>query len=109
MILVETWDKGEHGPMSEDAIKETLESPSWYRVSKSRYPAGTSFPAHSRQGQVFVLAGRCRYTLADGSTVILGVGDIGTIPEGKHDFAVEGDAELEQVWVWKLPPEFRGR
>lgn len=107
MIIIERWDEEMLGEMSRDSVEASLPDPTWVRISEYRYPAGTQHPGWSRQGQVFVLAGGCRYSLPSGATTSLRAGDIATLPQGDYVFEVEGDEDFEAVMVWQLPAAFR--
>ena len=77
-----------------------------YRISPGAYPAGTSFSGSTRAGRVYILSGSCSYTF-DGSTVQLAGPTYLDHPEGRFNFAVDGDDAVSLVNVWLLPPDFR--
>jgi quercetin dioxygenase-like cupin family protein len=85
------WDPERDGPLTEAAMRRTLEARG-YRVARYDYPPGTVFGTHSHAVDKIdaVLAGRFRVTLPDGS-VVLGAGDAVAVPRGTpHSAEVVG-------------------
>lgn len=90
--MVERWDVQKDGPLNEEALRKKLEARG-YRVSRSVYPPGTSFPEHThRFGKIdAVISGRFKMTVG-GKTIILEGGDCIIVPRGElHNAEVFGN------------------
>jgi hypothetical protein len=86
----------------------TTPAPERFRVSSSRYPAGTLFSGLSRAARQYILSGACSFAVGT-SAWELRAGDIADTPEGEFEFRVLGHEPAEFVTVWELPPEFWGK
>ena len=98
------WDYDRLGPLSLEAVRALHQPAERFRVTPSRYPAGTAFAGTARVGRRYILAGACVFTLGEG-TWELHAGDIVDLPEGDYQFRVLGGEPVELVTVWALPPE----
>jgi quercetin dioxygenase-like cupin family protein len=91
-LPIERWDAGRDGPLSEAALRRSLEARG-YRVARYVYPPGIVFPEHTHAVDKIdvVLAGRFRMTTPEGEAV-LGPGDALAVPRGTvHRAEVVGD------------------
>jgi mannose-6-phosphate isomerase-like protein (cupin superfamily) len=89
--MVEHWDERRDGPLSEAALRRSLEAKG-YHVSRYVYPPGTVFPEHTHGVDKIdaVVSGRFRMTLA-GRAVVLEAGDCVAVPRGAlHSAEVVG-------------------
>ena len=93
--MVEHWDDGRDGPLTESALRRKLEQRG-YRVSRYVYPPGTVFPNHTHGMDKLdaVVSGQFRITL-NGHAVVLEAGDCIAVPRGApHSAAVVGDEDV---------------
>jgi len=91
-VWVEHWDPAVDGPLTEEVMRDKLESLG-YEVTRCVYPPGTYFPPHTHSVNKIdaVLSGRFRMGMA-GQHVTLVSGDRLTVPRGVvHDAEVLGD------------------
>jgi quercetin dioxygenase-like cupin family protein len=81
-MAVEHWNEPENGPLTEAAMRRTLEARG-YSVSRYIYPPGTYFSPHTHNVDKIdgVLAGRFKLEMG-GKSVILEAGDTLAIPKG---------------------------
>ncbi len=94
-MAVEHWNEAENGPLTEAAMRRTLEERG-YVVSRYIYPPGTYFPPHTHDVDKIdgVLAGRFKLEMG-GNTVILEVGDTIAIPKSAvHSAEVVGNESV---------------
>ena len=94
-MSVEHWDDKRDGPMTEDALREKLESRG-YRVSRYVYAPGTYFPDHTHDVDKIdaVVSGRFRMGM-EGEEVVLEAGDMLGVPRGTmHSAEVVGDESV---------------
>lgn len=92
MIELERWDEARDGPLTEEALREKLES-SGYSVTRYVYPPGTTFGDHTHPMDKVdaVVSGRFRMGTPDGE-VVLEAGDRLVVPAGTvHSAEVVGD------------------
>ncbi len=92
MIRIEKWDADQNGPLTEVAMRDSLENRGFF-VSRYVYPPGTYFPDHTHDVDKIdgVLSGRFRVSVL-GESVILEAGDAVAIPSGTvHSAEVIGD------------------
>lgn len=100
------WDFEHLGPPDLDTIRALHLPAEHFRISRHRYPSGTTFSGSSRAGRRYVLTGTCAFEIAE-STWRLASGDIADLPAGVYIFRVLGPDSVELVSVWELPHEFR--
>ncbi len=94
-MAVEHWNEAEKGPLTEEAMRRTLEERG-YIVSRYIYPLGTYFPPHIHDVDKIdgVLAGRFKLEMG-GNTLILEAGDTLAIPKGAvHSANVVGNESV---------------
>ena len=95
MIRIEKWDADQDGPLTEAAMRDSLENRG-FLVSRYVYPPGTYFPDHTHDIDKIdgVLSGRFRVTVL-GESLILEAGDSVAIPGGMvHSAEVIGDEDV---------------
>jgi len=93
LVRVEHRDPAVDGPLTEEAMRDKLESVG-YEVTRYVYPPGTYFPPHTHSVDKIdaVLFGRFRMSIT-GQHATLVSGDRLTVPRGVvHDAEVLGDA-----------------
>ena len=91
-MKLEHWNEDVDGPLSEEVLRERLESRG-YQVERFVYPPGTVFPDHTHEVDKVdgVVSGRFRMTM-EGRQVILEAGDLLFVPRGTvHSADVVGD------------------
>ncbi len=96
------WDFERQGPLRLDAIRLLCLPAENFRISPSRYPAGTSFSGAAQVGRWYILAGACAIEVGSSSWE-LQAGDIADIPAGEYRFRALGCDDVELVCVWPLP------
>jgi hypothetical protein len=99
------WNESELGKMTEEAIRALHQPAEAYRISRYRYPAGTSFPGAQKSTRCYVLSGSCRHTFDE--PIEMSRGTWIDLPAGDFTLEVLGDEELDIVLVWTLPVAFR--
>lgn len=90
-IRLESWDPTRDGELSEEAMREKLESLGYY-VHTYTYAPGTRFAAHTHDVDKIdgVLSGRFRVQM-HGREIVLEAGDLVWVPEGTvHSAEVVG-------------------
>ena len=95
MLRIAKWNAGQDGPLTEAAMRDSLENRGFF-VSRFVYPPGTYFPDHTHDSDKIdgVLSGRFRVTVL-GESVILEAGDSVAIPGGTvHSAEVIGDQSV---------------
>ncbi len=107
MGVAQRWDVTRMGPLCVESVRALHQPPERFRVSPSRYPAGTAFGGAARAGRKYVLAGACSYAVG-GAVWELRAGDVADVPEGGFAFRVLGGGPVEVVSVWELPAAFWG-
>lgn len=105
--ITSDWDPESDGVMSEDTIRHKLDHPERYRISRHRYPPGTSFSGTARAGMAYVIQGACRYAV-DAYAIVLRSGQYREVPEGEFRFEVTTNDEVDLVRVWLLPEALWG-
>ncbi|CAN5700550.1 hypothetical protein BH09MYX1_BH09MYX1_38920 [soil metagenome] len=102
-IIVRRWEASNDEPLTEAAVRTRYASEK-YRVSVSRYPAGTKLTGSTRQAICHVLNGVGRYEFE--SEVTIRCGDVAEFPGGQYSLEVMGDDEFVVIKCWELPFEF---
>jgi hypothetical protein len=78
-----------------------------FRVSGYDYPAGTRFPAASREALSYVLRARLTYRFEKfGFDLHLSAGEFARLPCGTHQVLVGEEEAVSLVMAWELPVEF---
>jgi hypothetical protein len=106
-ITVHKWQDRSGGALTEEAIRAKHQPPEAYRISRSEYPAGTSFQGTMRPGLIYVLRGACSIDCQ--GKVTANAGECVAVPGGDYEFAVIGPDGADIVEVWLIPYEVRVR
>lgn len=103
-IQISKWSDEQYGPLCEEAVRRLHVPASRHRISRYTYRPDENISGSSRSGRIYVLAGRCRITVA-GEMVCLEAGDVADLPSGEFSLEVAGqdDGALSLLRVWELP------
>ena len=106
--IVQNWGVLSPEPVSLEMIRSLHVPSSHFRVSPSRYAAGTAFHGIGMAGRIYVLSGRCSLTVGHWQAE-LSQATYADFPAGPFQFQAHDDQAVELVNVWELPEPFRGK
>ncbi len=87
--------------LSIETLRASYSPPNKFRVSRFRYPAGTTINGSMRAGKCFALSGSFTY-IYDNCKVTLNSGEWTALPAGRYRLSVAEDCDAELVLVWEI-------
>jgi quercetin dioxygenase-like cupin family protein len=103
-MSVRRWNPARDGPLSEAALRRTLEK-AGYRVAKYIYPPGTHFPEHTHDvDKIDAVVSGCFRLVIEGRSFDLRAGDRIAVPKRiRHSASVVGDEPVVSLDAVKEP------
>ena len=105
--LVSDWDTRLDGEMTLAAVRNKYKPSASYRISKKKIPASDSYAGVTRAAVCHILRGQCRIAVGGNAIVGARAGQFVSIIDGSYRIDAFPGEDVEMVWVWELPEEFR--